>query len=521
MSPNPPRPPAPAHPLARLHAILGTPGLMIGLMSLLAFAFGLIAAARGYDQLRDTGRGALRRVITEWVRITPVDYLSRTLKDHAHRWQQADPAGRDAQRPGLRDRLAELGHALIQPGGPEPLIAIVSMELAPRPGPPLARWSAAAAAAGPDPRAFRDRIPVLDAGPDVTLRPAIDLDVRYHLAPVVERAGTELEATYHRLWLAILGLSGYSLLCLAYMVGHARALRDRVARESAQEATLDLADRTCHELGNVVFVLANERRNLDGHLDLLDRFLAEAPAARAAAARRAGLDPAQAARFEQSLSREHAERGIEPAHELAASASMARDVCRQVAVCTEYIALTVRELDGYLRQSALPVTPEPLAVADCLDDALALLAPRLDAAGAIVERPATAPAGLRVLADRRLLVHVLVNLLKNAVEAAAAAGLPPRIRLDARVDGPTAWITVADAGPGIPAAELPRVFDLGYSTKGAGRGRGLAIVRESIAAQGGELRVTSHPDAGTEFRIGLPLAEEMTPPGCERSAGVL
>ena len=508
MSPSPPRPPA--RPLARLHAILGTPGLMIGLMSLLAFAFGLIAAARGYDQARETGRGALRRVITEWVRITPVDYLSRTLKDHAHRWQRADPAAREAQRPGLRDRLAELGRALIQPGGPEPLIAIVSMELAPRSGPPLARWSANAAADGPDPRAFRDRVPVLDAGPDAALRPAVDLDVRYRLAPVVERAGSELEATYHRLWLAILGLSGYSLLCLAYMVGHARALRDRVARESAQEATLDLADRTCHELGNVVFVLANERRNLDGHLDLLDRFLAEAPAARAAAARRAGLDPAQAERFAQSLRREHAERGIEPSHELAASAAMARDVCRQVAVCTEYIALTVRELDGYLKQSALPVTPEPLPVSACLDDALALLAPRLEAAGAVVERPAA--ADLTVLADRRLLVHVLVNLLKNAVEAAAAAEVPPRLRLDVLVEGPTAWITVADSGPGIPASELPLVFDLGYSTKGAGRGRGLAIVRESVAAQGGELRVSSRAGEGTEFKIGLPVAEDRASP---------
>ena len=493
-------------PLGRLHATLGTPGLMIGLMSLLAFAFGLVAAARGYDQFRDRSRDALRRVIAEWVRITPVDYLSRTLKDHAHRWQLADPAGREAQRPGLRDRLAELGRALIQPGGSEPLIAIVSMELAPRAGPPLARWSSAAPAAGPDPRAFRDRIPVLDAGPDAMLRPALDLDVRYRLAPVVERAATDLEATYHRLWLAILGLSGYSLLCLAYMVGHARALRDRVARESAQEATLDLADRTCHELGNVVFVLANERRNLDGHLDLLDRFLAEAPAARAAAARRAGLDPAQAARFETSLRREHAERGIEPSLELAASASIARDVCRQVAVCTEYIGLTVRELDGYLKRSALPVTPEPLAVSACLDDALALLAPRLAAVGAVVARPSEAEGRLTVLADRRLLVHVLVNLLKNAVEA-AAADLPPRVRLEARAEGPTAWITVADSGPGIPAAALPRVFDLGYSTKGAGRGRGLAIVRESIAAQGGELRVSSRPGAGTEFRIGLPLAD--------------
>ncbi len=505
MTMSPARPPD--HPLARLQATLGTPGLMIGVLSLLSFAFGLVALARGYHQFRDTSRDALRRIIGEWVRTTPVDHLRRTLKDHAFRWQQADPAGREALRPELAVRLAQLGHALNQPGGSDPLIAIVSMDLAPRTGSPLARWPPSRpSASGADSRAFRDRIPILPDGPDPTRLPAIALDVRYRVATVAERAAEDLEASYHRLLLALLGLSGYSLLCLAYMVGHARALRDRVARESAQEATLDLADRTCHELGNVVFVLANERGNLDGHLDLLDRFLAEGPEARAAAVRRAGLDASQAARLDQALRREYAERGIDPDFELVASAAIARDVCRQVAVCSEYIALTVRELDGYLKDSALPVTPEPLAVAACLDDAVALLAPRLEAAGARVDRPPVAD-GLRVRADRRLLVHVLVNLLKNAVEAAAAAGQTPRIALSAAGEGATAWIKVADDGPGIPAAELPRVFDFGFSTKGAGRGRGLAIVRESVAAQGGELRVSSRPGSGTEFQIGLPLAE--------------
>lgn len=498
--------PAPAHPLAKLHATLGTPGLMIGLLSLLSFAFGLVALARGYHQFRDTSRDALRRVIGEWVRITPVDHLSRTLKDHAYRWQQADAEGREALRPELDVRLAVLGRELNQPGGSDPLIAIVSMDLSPDGGAPLARWPLPGQDAGADARAFRDRIPILNAGPDPSRRPALALDVRYRVATVVEGAATDLEASYHRLLLALLGLSAYSLLCLAYMVGHARALRERVSRESAQEATLDLADRTCHELGNVVFVLANERRNLDGHLDLLDRFLAEGPEARAAAARRAGLDASQIARLDHALRREYAERGIDPDLELVASAAIARDVCRQVAVCSEYIALTVRELDGYLKDSALPVTPEPLAVASCLDDAVALLAPRLEAAGAVVDRP-SGPEALSVRADRRLLVHVLVNLLKNAVEAAAAAGQAPRISLSALAEGATAWIKVADDGPGIPSAELPRVFDLGFSTKGAGRGRGLAIVRESVAAQGGELRVSSTPGAGTEFRIGLPLAD--------------
>jgi signal transduction histidine kinase len=332
--------------------------------------------------------------------------------------------------------------------------------------------------------------------------------IRYQVTPSVERAALGLESSYHRLLLAVLGLSGYSLLCLAYMILHARALSERVARESAQEAALDLADRTCHELGNGVFVLSNERKNLAGHLDLVDRFVTEEAGARAAAASRLGVAPELAERWEHALKREYASRGIDPALELRDSAAMAREVCRQIAVCSEYIALTVRELDGFLKHSPLPVSPERVSVAEVFDEALALLGPRLESAEARLVRDHEAERHLWVRADRRLLVHALVNLLKNALEAATAAGIHPEITLSAVAEGTTVWLGVADNGPGIPEASLKHVFDQGYSTKGPGRGRGLAIVRESIHVQEGEIRVSSPPGAGTRFQVGLPGACE-------------
>jgi signal transduction histidine kinase len=130
----------------------------------------------------------------------------------------------------------------------------------------------------------------------------------------------------------------------------------------------------------------------------------------------------------------------------------------------------------------------------------------LQGAGARVDRPGDDGAGLRIRADRRLLVHALVNLLKNAVEAARGAGVRPRIGLGVVADDNRVVLEVADNGPGIPADALGRIFDLGYSTKGAGRGRGLAIVRESILAQHGVIDVASTPAAGTTFRITLPSA---------------
>ncbi len=484
---------------ARLHSVLGAPGVIIGLLSLLSFGFGLVVLAVEYHRPSQTGRLALRRIIGGWVHLD--DYLGYTLADHADRWQAASAEDRPRALRLLERALAELGQTLSNHDAQFRLIRVAGLDLGLAGGPPMASWRPPYGPI-PGPGEAAEAITLSDEGPG----PAIQLIVRYRVVPEVADAVEDVETSYHRLLLALLGLSGYSLLCLGYMVLHARAQSERAAREAASAATLDLADRTCHELGNVAFVVANERRNLSSHIELLERFVAEDAEAHAEAARRAGLDPAQAARLDHALRREYAARGIDPGFELRGSATIARDVCRQIAVCSDYIALTVRELDGYLKRSTLPVAVAPLALGECIDDALALLAPRLEATDARVERPGPGFPWPRVLADRRLLIHALVNLIKNAVEASAAAGLPPAVTLSVRVEGPTARLAVADEGPGIPPQDLRKVFDPGYSTKGTGRGLGLAIVRESVAAQGGTLEVASHPGRGTEFRIGLPLA---------------
>ncbi len=494
---------------ARLHAVLGAPGVIIGLLSMASFGFGLVVLLGESHHPTQTGRAALHRVIGGWARLD--DYLGYTLVDHAARWRAASAEDRPRARRLLARALADLGEALSLNDARFRLIRVTSLELAPEGGPTLASWRPEAGVARGGEEVV-DHFTLAEA-PDGR-GPAVGLVVRYRVVPEVADAVTDVETSYHRLLLALLGLSGYSLLCLGYMALYARAQRERVAREAASAATLDLADRTCHELGNVAFVVSNERRNLASHIDLLERFVAEDGRAHAEAARRAGLDLAQAARFDQALRLEYAGRGIDPEFEIRGSAAIARDVCRQIAVCSDYIALTVRELDGYLKRSTLPVAVAPIALGECVDDALALLAPRLEAAGARVVRPAAdASPPPRVLADRRLLIHALVNLIKNAVEASASAsaagtgpGAAPVVTLTARVEGATAWLGVADDGPGIPPGELRKVFESGYSTKGNGRGLGLAIVRESVSTQGGTIEVESRLGRGTEFRIGLPVA---------------
>ncbi|CAN5874188.1 hypothetical protein BH23PLA1_BH23PLA1_12960 [soil metagenome] len=491
--------------LSQLQAILGAPGLIIALVSVVSFGFGLIILAREYNRLGRTSREAYRRSLVDWVESTPVDGQSRTLRDYAYFWRQAtDPDDRAIQEAILQDVLQGLGADLDSQDDRLSTFIVLSLELGPRGDPPLASWHSIQGLPAQE-GDLVDRVNVLQPGPG----PAVDLVIQYRTTPEIGHVSAELETSYRRLLLAVAGLSGYPLVCLGYMMMQARYLRDRAARESAQQATLDLADRTCHELGNVVFVLANERRNLSGHLELVEQFLDQQGEALEAASRRARLDPSQLGRLRQALSREYASRGIDPEVELRSGAVLARDVCRQIAVCSEYIALTVRELDGYLKQSALPVSRTSLNVAEALGEALTLLGPRLEAASVRIDREEQGNGPAIALADHRLLVHALVNLLKNAVEAATSSGTDPRICLRTHSGGPVVRIEIADNGPGIPKPTLAHIFDFGYSTKGPGRGRGLAIARESIRAQGGRIEVNSQTGAGTTFTIELPAAEEV------------
>lgn len=487
----------------RLHAILGVPGLLIGVFSLGAMLFGCIVMMREYDDIRQTRRDTMRDILAGWARTVPIDYLNVTLADYADTWRRAPDSRRTQALTDLRWAVGQLGAELDPPGRRSPLVHVTSLELSAENGGTIGKWSHAGTSSVISSEEVQ-RIPLLAGDDRLT---GVDLTIRYRLDPTLIDGFSKLEAPYHRLLLALLGLSGYPLLCLVYMFLQARALRDRAARESAQAATLDLADRTCHELGNVAFVLANERRNLADHLDLVDRFLLEGPDAIRNAAKRAGLDASQTERFLAALGHEYANRGIDPDVEMYSGAMIAREVCRQIAVASDYISLTVRELDGYLKQSALPVRLEPLDVRDMLKDAATLLGPRLASGAISVERHGPDDAIFPLaLADRRLLVHILVNLLKNAAEAASDEGREPLIRASTRVDGDWIVLTLTDNGPGIAPELLPHIFDFGVSTKGAGRGRGLAIVRESMESQGGRITASSIPDTGTTFTLILPRA---------------
>lgn len=110
-----------------------------------------------------------------------------------------------------------------------------------------------------------------------------------------------------------------------------------------------------------------------------------------------------------------------------------------------------------------------------------------------------------VRADATQLQRALANLIDNAVRHGAG---PVSVR--ARVRAGRILIRVVDQGPGIPPAEQDRIFTAFYRAPGAagqGSGLGLAIVRGFVEANGGRVRIESHPGQGTSFVIELALPE--------------
>ena len=109
------------------------------------------------------------------------------------------------------------------------------------------------------------------------------------------------------------------------------------------------------------------------------------------------------------------------------------------------------------------------------------------------------------------LKQVFLNLAINSLEAMPNGGLL-RIRAEtAAMEGSPSRgdshiiVTIQDTGVGIPADQIPRLFDPYFTTRAKGTGLGLTIVHRVVHEHRGSIRVTSVPGEGTTFTIGLPL----------------
>jgi two-component system, OmpR family, sensor histidine kinase CpxA len=115
--------------------------------------------------------------------------------------------------------------------------------------------------------------------------------------------------------------------------------------------------------------------------------------------------------------------------------------------------------------------------------------------------------GLKVRVDPRLLFRALSNLVRNAVRYAGTAGA---IEIDAKSSAACLSISVRDSGPGVPEADIEKIFEPFYRLESArerstgGVGLGLAIVKSTVEACNGSLRCRNRQPHGFEVQIRLP-----------------
>lgn len=107
---------------------------------------------------------------------------------------------------------------------------------------------------------------------------------------------------------------------------------------------------------------------------------------------------------------------------------------------------------------------------------------------------------LTIQADHEMIEQVLINLLKNAVEALAETPYP-KLQLIGRYDEGVVKIEVIDNGPGIIKEAVEKIFVPFYTTKRTGSGIGLSLSRQIMQMHNGSLRVESEPDVKTVFTL--------------------
>lgn len=168
----------------------------------------------------------------------------------------------------------------------------------------------------------------------------------------------------------------------------------------------------------------------------------------------------------------------------------------------------IRRLRSFLGRGE--TTRQPETVAKLMEEASALALVGIKERGVTV-RFLLDPTLPQVMADRIQVQQVLLNLLRNAVEAMDAT---PRRELTLRTErcDDMVAISVADTGCGIPPAIAAQLFQPFVTNKRDGMGIGLSVCRAIVEAHGGRLWAEPHDGGGTVFRFTLPLVDETPSP---------
>jgi two-component system phosphate regulon sensor histidine kinase PhoR len=191
-----------------------------------------------------------------------------------------------------------------------------------------------------------------------------------------------------------------------------------------------------------------------------------------------------------------------------ADKSVAEDFLYRMQVETDKLAQMVSELGELSRIESgdFSIKVEPLDIAVVAARVAERL--RAQAERAMLSLNLDVAIGLpHIMGDENRIEQVLVNLVHNAIKFTPQGG---RVTISLGVENDAVSISVSDTGIGIPADDLPRIFERFYKVdrarSGGGTGLGLAIAKHIVQAHGGDIRVASEEGKGSTFTFSLPVA---------------
>lgn len=300
-----------------------------------------------------------------------------------------------------------------------------------------------------------------------------------------------LTTTRRALTVGVLAGGAGSFL-LAWVLA-ARALRPlrRIADTARSIRMGDLGRRIGYagrdELGELAAELDASFAELDRALERQERFAADAS--------HELKTPLAAAHANVELLRRWAD--ADPATRADALAALERSTARMSRVVSDLLQLA--QGDDRLRYTRAPVRLDDL-VLEAEREARAV-------AGGVEVRLEHIDQAV-VIGDRDRLAQLVANLVDNALRFTPAGGV---VGLSLRQLEGRAVLSVSDTGPGIPEADLPRVFDRFYrgrsADRGGGSGLGLAIARVIARAHGGDVEAANRPGGGAVFTVRLPASD--------------
>lgn len=197
------------------------------------------------------------------------------------------------------------------------------------------------------------------------------------------------------------------------------------------------------------------------------------------------------------------------------------EVTRAIAEQADRAGQIIARIRDFVRKRASHL--EPTAVNEAVDAAIALCEGQARNGNIIIARD-LADGLPPVLADRVQIEQVVLNLVKNALDAmqdvaGVTAGVTPdegvrtvTVRTGRDEEG-RVEVAVADQGHGVSEEARARLFDPFFTTKAGGMGLGLSICRTIVEAHGGHLWATENPGGGAVMRFVLPVARDRQPSG--------